>query len=88
MFARERRNGRVDGRRASTGRASRKDAARPPRLAFFAHHPPRGTSRLDIAYTHYERHDLTLQQTYFVPHFRAASTNAWTLPSGVGWSTP
>ena len=31
---------------------------------------------------------LPSRKTYFAPHFRAASTNAWTLPSGVGWSTP
>ena len=38
----------------------------------------------------YTTRDTTLpsRKTYFVPHFRAASTNAWTLPSGVGCNTP
>ena len=92
MFARERPDGRVDGRRASTGRAPRKSSRMATAAGVFRTPAARGTSRRDIEETHYERHDLThappREATYFAPHFRAASTNAWTFPSGVGCKTP
>ena len=88
MFARELRTAEDASTGASRGLVA---DAWPPRLAFFAQ-PPRGISARDVEWTlrEIDTRDTTLpsRKTYFVPHFRAASTNAWTLPSGVGWSTP